>query len=108
MMAGPLNRIIINRARVLISDEKNWCRGVLARNERGDAVDPTDSTAFRRCAYGALVAAAYELVHDIPKAHNLAVAAAREAYCTSSLISINDHSGHAAVLSVFDQALSGD
>jgi len=104
-MTKPLSSTIIERARTLIADEQNWCRGVLARDERGEAVDPTDKSAVRRCAYGALVAAAFELVHDIAKAHDLAVITAREACCCSSLISINDHRGHAAVLALFDKTL---
>jgi hypothetical protein len=104
-MAKPLNRTIVERARALIANEKDWCRGVLARDHLGDAVDPTDPNASRRCAYGALVAAAYELVRDVSEAHNLAVGAARANCCCSSLIGINDHFGHAAVLELFDKAL---
>jgi hypothetical protein len=105
-MSKPLTRPIIERARSLIADESQWCRAALARDERGWQVDPTDTTARRRCAFGALVAAAFDLVGDIKQAHDLAGAAAREIRCTSSLINTNDTDGHAAVLALFDRALA--
>ena len=61
-MSKPITRHVIERARMLIADESQWCRGALARDERGRQVDPTDTTARRRCAFGGLVAAAFEFV----------------------------------------------
>jgi hypothetical protein len=105
-MSKPLTRPIIERARSLIADENHWCRAALARDDHGLQVDPTDSTARQRCAFGALVAAAFELVGDIGRAHDLANAVAREIRCTSCLINTNDTEGHAAVLTLFDRALA--
>jgi hypothetical protein len=105
-MSKPITRPIIERARTLIEDENHWCRAALARDERGRQVDPTDMTAHQRCALGALVAAAFELVGDIKRAHDLANSVAREIRCTSSLINTNDTEGHAAVLALFDKALA--
>ncbi len=105
-MSKPINRHVIERARILIADESQWCRAALARDEGGRQVDPTDTTARQRCAFGALVAAAFELIGDIKQAHDLAVVAAREIRCTSSLINMNDTEGHAAVLALFDKALA--
>jgi hypothetical protein len=107
-MSKPLNRPIIERARALIADESQWCRGALARDGSGRQVDPTDVTARRRCAYGALVAAAFELVSNLSQAHDLADAAAREIRGSPSLINTNDTRGHAAVLALFDKALAAD
>jgi len=107
-MSKPVTRPIIERARALIADENNWCRGTLARDVRGKQVDPTDSVARRRCAYGALIAAAFELVGDLKQAHNLADAVAKEIRGPSSLINTNDTEGHAAVLAIFDKVLAGD
>ena len=104
-MSKPLNRPIIERARALIADENHWCRGALARDDSGRQIDPTEAMARRRCAYGALVAAAYELVSDLSQAHDLADAAAREIRGSSSLINTNDTGGHAAVLALFDKAI---
>src|SRR5271169_4086438 len=107
-MSKALNRIIIARARALIEDENHWCRGALARDDSGRQVDPTDAAARRRCAYGALVAAAFELVGDPSQAHDLADAAAREIRGSPSLINSNDTRGHAAVLALFDKAMAAD
>jgi hypothetical protein len=104
-MSKPINRHVIERARILIADESQWCRAALARDELGRQVDPTDATARQRCAFGALVAAAFELIGDLKQAHDLAGVAAREIRCTSSLINTNDTEGHAAVLALFDKAL---
>jgi hypothetical protein len=93
-MAKPLSRAIIERAYSLITDETDWCRGALARDERGKNVDPTDVTARQRCAFGALIAAAYELVNDLGQAHDLAASTTQW--------------GHAAVSALFDKALAAD
>ena len=105
-MSKPITRHVIERARMLIAHENHWCRAALARDDRGFQVDPTDATARRRCAFGALIAAAFELVGDIKQAHNLADAVTREVRGTSSLINTNDTEGHAAVLALFDKALA--
>ena len=107
-MSKPLSRPIIERARTLIVDESRWCRGALARDVSGRQVDPTDATALRWCACGALVAVALELVSDLSQAHDLAAAAAREMRYCSSLINTNDTGGHVAVLALFDKALAAD
>jgi len=105
-MSKALNRTIIERARALIENENYWCSGALARDNSGRQVDPTDATARSRCAYGALVAAAFELVSDLSQAHDLADAAAREIRGSPSLINSNDNLGHAAVLALFDKTLA--
>jgi hypothetical protein len=105
-MSKPIAPHVIEGARMLIADESQWCRAALARDELGRQVDPTDTTARRRCAFGALVAAAFELVGDTRQAYDLANVAARAIRCTSSLIHTNDTEGHAAVLALFDRALA--
>jgi hypothetical protein len=107
-MSKPLTRPIIERARALIADEDHWCRAALAKDERGRQVDPTDAIARQRCAFGALIAASFELVGGLKQAHNLAEAVAREIRCCSSLINTNDTEGHAAVLALFDKVLAAD
>jgi len=107
-MSKPLTRPIIERARALIADENHWCRAALAEDGRGRQVDPTDATARRWCAYGALIAAAFEFVGDLKQAHNLADAVAKEIRGPSFLINTNDTKGLAAVLAIFDEALAAD
>ena len=105
-MSKPLSQPILERARALIADKNHWCRGSLARDVRGRQVDPWKTTAVRRCAYGVLIAAAFELVADVNQARDLADAVAREIHGSSWLITTNDIGGHRAVLALFDQALA--
>jgi len=104
-MSKPLTRQILDRARNLIADKDHWCRGSLAKDVRGRQVDPWDKTAVRRCAYGALIAAAFELVADVNQARDLADSIARKVHGSSWLITTNDIGGHRAVLALFDQVL---
>lgn len=105
-MSKPLTRQILERARDLIADKNRWCRGSLAKDVGGRQVDPWDSTAMRRCAYGALIAAAFELVADSKQARDLADAVAKEIHGSSWLITTNDIGGHGLVLALFDQVLA--
>jgi hypothetical protein len=104
-MAKPLNFQIIARARELIQDERNWCRGYLAIDERGLGIDPASKQAVKRCALGALLDAAYELINDKHSAYELAVNALRPVCGSNKLIILNDHCGHGAVLALFDEVL---
>jgi hypothetical protein len=56
-----------------------------------------------RCA---LIAAVYELTHDYDSADHLAYEALRPQCGTSTLIYINDTTGHAAVLDLFDKVIA--
>ena len=105
-MSKPLTRPILERARELIADKDHWCRGSLAKDVRGRQVDPWDKSAVRRCAYGALIAAAFELVADVNQARDLADAVAKDIRGTSWLITTNDIGGYKAVLTLFDLALA--
>ena len=53
-MSKPVNVQILERARALIEDERYWCRGDIARDAMGSSVGPTDGSAVKRCALGAL------------------------------------------------------
>jgi len=104
-MSKPLNAQITERARSLIEDEQNWCRGEMARDVDGTPVCPTDSRAKRRCALGAFIAAAYEITRDPNLAHDLAFSAVRSFRGITTLVTINDVRGHAAVLALLDDAM---
>jgi hypothetical protein len=105
-MTKPLTSQIIARAKELIQDERNWCRGYMAVDERDLGVDPTSKQAVKRCALGALLAAAYELVNDKNSAYELAVNALQPLSGSNGVVVLNDHSGHAAVLALFDVVLA--
>jgi hypothetical protein len=105
-MARPLQIQIVEMARALIEDEHHWCRNHVALDTNGVSVFPTNSTAVKRCALGALIAAAYELTHDHDAADKLAYDALRPHCGTSTLIHINDLNGHAEVLALFDKVIA--
>lgn len=105
-MAKPVRIQILERARALIEDEGRWCSGDLARDAMGYSVSPTDCGAERRCALGALVAAAHEFTDDPDLARHLAASAMRPLVGATSLTHINDVAGHAAVIELFDLAIA--
>jgi hypothetical protein len=104
LMAKPLKFQIIERARELIQNEQHWCRGSLALDASGESADPTSSEAVRRCALGALVAAAYQLTSNRSRCYDLAIIALRPLCGSNTVVLTNDHLGHAAVLALFDEA----
>jgi hypothetical protein len=105
-MARPLQFQIVERARALIADEQHWCRGELARDINGEGVSPTAASAVKRCGLGAVIAAAYELTHDVDAAQDLALQALWPGYGTGTLVHVNDMRGHAAVLALFDEVIA--
>jgi hypothetical protein len=105
-MARPLQIQIVERARALIEEKDRWCRGHIALDANGVSVFPTHPSAVKRCALGALIAAAYELTHDHDVADKLAYDAVRPHYGTPVIIHINDMSGHTAVLELFDNVIA--
>jgi hypothetical protein len=107
-MARSLKLQIVERARALIADEQHWCRGELARAMNGDEVCPTAASAVKRCALGAVIAAAYELTHDFDAAHDFAFKAMLPRYGSATLIRVNDMRGHAAVLALIDEVIAAE
>jgi hypothetical protein len=110
-MAETIQRQILTRARALIANEVNWTRRALARDEAGRLCEWNEPRAVRFCALGALVRAASLLIRNEYSAHALAMEAARQLLqdsrrTGSCLPMINDNEGHAAVLALFDAALS--
>jgi hypothetical protein len=105
-MSKPVPLLIIQRAREIISDEQHWCRGSYARGKAGISVAVNDPDAHRYCAMGALLLAASELSSDETIASSLAHDIAKIVSPTGSLVFVNDHYGHSAVLSLFDVAMA--
>lgn len=105
-MARPLHTQIVERARALISDKADWCRLHLAENSSGVSVFPASPNVLKRCALGALIAAAYELTHDLDAAWELAHNALRPHAGPATLIQVNDGRGHGAVLALFDEVIA--
>src|SRR5919106_1906521 len=107
LMAKPLKLQIVQTAKELIQDEQHWCRGYLAVDDYGLPVDPAGPDAVKRCALGALIAAAYQLSNNKVWADELALNALRPLCGTNTIMLINDQRGHAAVLALFDEAMAG-
>ena len=105
-MSRPLKIQIVERARALIADEEHWCRGELARDARGMGVCPLSDSAVKRCALGALIAAAYEITSGHRAAYDLAIRAMQPLFGIATLVKANDLSGHAAVLALFDEVIA--
>ena len=105
-MAKPLQIQIVERARALIADEQHWCRGHLAQDESGVGIFATSDRAVKRCALGAVIAAAYQLTRDFDAANDLAHKAMRPCYSTATLIHVNDMRGHTAVLAPLDEVIA--
>jgi hypothetical protein len=105
-MARPLKLQIVERARALIADESRWCRRELALDANGVVVSPTSARAVKRCALGAVIAAAYQLTNDYNAAHQLGHEVLGTHYRAATLMHINDSRGHAAVLALFDEVIA--
>lgn len=105
-MSRPLKVQIVERARELVADEQNWCQRHLAQDVNGASVSPTSTAAVKRCGLGAVIAAAYQLTHDFNAAHQLGHEALGPRYRAATLMQINDTSGHAAVLALFDEVIA--
>jgi len=105
-MSKSLKVQIVERARALIEDQRHWCRGELARDVDFLSVCPTDSRAEKRCALGALIAAAYEITNNQRQAHEIAISAVRPLHGIATLVNVNDVRGHAAVLALFDEVIA--
>jgi hypothetical protein len=106
-MSQPIHVQIIKEARTLIADEKNWCRRQMAYDRDGVTLCATDSKAAKFCAYGGLIAAAHHMTKDCGRAYDLASHTVSYFGGSSALIEVNDLEGHAAVLALFDEAITG-
>ena len=105
-MSKPLKIQIIELARTLIVDEQHWCTHHLALDKNGIVVSPTSSQAVKRCALGAVLAAAYQLTHDFDTAHKLGLEVLAPIGGPIPLMHINDSRGHSAALALFDRVIA--
>ena len=105
-MSKPLKIQIVELARALIADEQHWCRCHLAEDGNGVTVSPISRSAVKRCALGAVIAAAYQLTHDFDTAHELGYKAIAPIGSSVTLMNVNDTRGHSAVLALFDRVIA--
>ena len=93
-------------ARRLIAGEQHWCTHHLAVDKDGIVVSPMSQRAVKRCAFGAVLAAAYQLTHHLDVAHTLARQLLVPIGYPTTNMSVNDNRGHSAVLALFDQLIA--
>jgi hypothetical protein len=105
-MSRRLKVQIVERARALIADEKHWCRRHFGEDANGLPVSPTSASATKRCALGAVIAAAYQFTNDADAAYRIGYQALRPQYGSATLIKVNDVRGHTAVLALFDEVIA--
>ena len=105
-MSRPLKFQIVERARALIADEQHWCQRHLTLDANGVVVSPTSAKAVKRCALGAVIAAAYQLTNDYDAAHRLGHEALRPHYSPATVIHVNDVRGHAAAIALLDEVIA--
>lgn len=110
---GPLTLALI-KARALIVPFKQHTRGANARGRDGLAISPTSPEAFCFCAVGALMRVAgigdMEPENKLYKEmHALLNAAAKEMWgpgaADRAVANVNDSSGHAAVIKMYNRAI---
>ena len=67
-LRDKMSKAVLEVARGIISDGSRWCRGAMARNDVGDAVQPLSQDACRWCAAGAVEFAADQIctLYGIP------------------------------------------
>jgi len=104
-LSKPLKIQVVELARTLIAEEEHWCRHNLALDKNGIGVNPTSSLAVRRCALGAVLAAACQLTHDLDTAYKLGDQVLAPFCRPALLMDLNDTLGHAAVLTLFDDII---
>ena len=105
-MSKPLKIQIVEQARALIADEQHWCRHRLALDKNGIVVTPTSPQAVKRCAVGAVIAAANQLTHDFDAAYKLGHEVLAPIGHSIVVMHVNDTRGHSAVLALFDQVIA--
>jgi hypothetical protein len=107
-LSRPFKVQIVERARDLIADEQHWCRRHFGEDANGFPVSPTSASAIKRCALGAVIAAAYQLTHNLDAAHRLGHEALVPRYGAATLIYVNDTRGHAATLALLDEVIAAE
>jgi hypothetical protein len=99
---------VLRAARELISDPARWAQDYWAETVKGFRTEPTDASAVRWCAAGAVNKvtggpnqAAIEILESV-----LWDAGYRPPCIATLLFDFNDHRTHAEVLTLFDRAIA--
>ena len=99
-------KVIVRRARELITPPDRWTQGQAAENRDGCQVTVYVPAAYRFCAYSALWRAALELGSQSPADVADCIASKLITAGADGLSTINDgRGGHRKVLALFNKAL---
>ncbi len=111
-------RDVLLAARALIEDPEHWTTGTFARDSQGgDPVEPYSPKATCFCAAGAALRAMSDLYPELRLTERELLAsrlwtpldrASRRRFGIGSISVANDRFDHAAVLLLFDDALSAE
>ena len=101
--------MILEKAKAIIEDPKNWCQHVFASDLEGKEVLELEDTAYRWCAVGAFIRAngSYTYSCDSEVEFECLDSAAGKiiSYYVSKITYVNDNLGHAAVMKMYDLAI---
>lgn len=93
---------VLRAARAKIRLKKNWCQGAFARDASHRGTRPRSPNARQWCAVGAILAIAK--THS--KVCDQAIATLDRLSKGIGVPNFNDHEGHAAVMRLFNAAIS--
>lgn len=92
---------IIKAARERIADKAHWTKGAAARTKYGRGTLPESDNAVRWCGTGALIRECF----DRSIKFWWETAAELQPPYFDSIVHVNDHGGHTAILHMFDLAI---
>lgn len=98
----------LKAARAKIEKPENWLQRALSTNKKGYNVLPDDPEACRFCSVGAIRSVMPDQVHAVtkyPEGIFLNTVVKSRSDAAFGIVSYNDSSTHAEVLSAFDEAI---
>lgn len=94
---------VLEKARELISDQRDWLQEHSAETATGRWTDPTDPKAVRFCAEGAVIHVAGSVIQSRPAFAQLnRHGRLHHGQTYGSFVKFNDDAEHAEVLEAFD------
>ena len=102
--------MILEKAKAIIEDEKNWCQHVFAMNSEGKKVLELEDDAARWCAVGSFTKANVSYKYDCNSEVEFeclknAASEIGSDYECNEVTYVNDRLGHAAVMKMYDLAI---